>query len=180
MTAPLNERLEAAEAKVMELFEASATLSLDLKSEVEAYSLDYTHEKVTLCGAHMEKLSDISMDLTRISMEVMKALSAAQILYNSKYSTLKLSSSYEEQSRDFRRVWVENQLVSDRETLDRWTQLSEVVSQVREAVGERVATLKRLDSDLRLHVRLIETKKGLGGATSPSSYRGSKDKDFDI
>ena len=62
---------------------------------------------------------------------------------------------------------------------ERWMQLKRAVSEVREAVGERAAMIRRLDSDLRLHARLYEVKVA-GGALPPPGFKPGSSKGEEV
>lgn len=50
--------------------------------------------------------------------------------------------------------------------------LNTLATEVREAVLERAGTLKRLDSDLRLHMKVYEAKVGFGIVPKPQLLSG--------
>lgn len=83
--------------------------------------------------------------------------------------------------RDRKTAWLEQELQGLREEAEQWKLFKGVVSEVRKAVEERSQTMKRLDSSLRLHAKLIEMAPPEGrGPTSSNAYTGPKAGEVDI
>jgi hypothetical protein len=162
---------------VLKLLEDAADMHLSLSEEDSAYDLNFIREKLAKVGVFQERLSDIQMKLTRVSIDANVLVGQTKQQLSTKERELKLSSDYRDKPRAEKTPWLEDQLSGLREDSENWLGLFRLVSEVKEAVGNRVSTMKRLDSDLRLHAKLYE--EGVrAGATSPSApTRGSKEID---
>jgi len=172
---------EDLENEVLQLLDDGMNMRLGLSTDDSDYSLHFIRQKVALCSTYQERLSDIMMKLSRISLETTRVASGRHRLLEMKRSELKGSTTYAEQPRDQKTPWLEGKLQELREEAERWSSLKRVVSEVKEAIVERAQTMKRLDSDLRLHTRLIEVQGPEGqGATSPKAYTGTSSTEVDI
>ena len=59
------------EIRILAILEQAMNLSLGLNEEDSAYDLHFISEKLTVCSKHLEVLSDLSMELTKIMIGVM-------------------------------------------------------------------------------------------------------------
>jgi len=115
----------------------------------------------------LETLSDLLMELTRVAIQVTPMALNTKSLLDLKEEDLKASDDYEQIQRSKKRAWVREQLGDLPADAERWMNLKRAVLEVREAVGERAQTIKRLDSDLRLHARLYEAGMAAGAQPRP-------------
>lgn len=144
------------------------SLKIGLSDDSSVYQKEFIQQRLAKCSHAQEQVSDRMMQLTRISIEVLKVLGAKEASLRNLTYQLKASAKYEDQPREKKTAWLMQQLQSTQNEVDRWTSLKRVVSEVKEAVSGRGQDLKRLDSDLRLHAKLLEV--GLpGGAASHGS-----------
>lgn len=164
---------DALEEKVMALLEDAANMNLNLSDDDSDYGIAYIAKKLALCGTYMERLSDIEMKLVKIKLAVSKQLASMRVLLRIQEDERKASAEYVEVAREARSHWLQTSLQELRQANEDWTYLNRVVCDVREAVVRRIQDVKRLDSDIRLHQKLLEAKVA-AGATSPGSYTGSK------
>lgn len=168
----------------MQLLEDAIETHVGLTEGDSNYHISFIKEKLGLCAKYTERLSDISMKMARISIEVTRSTTSRVRAQQIKERSLKDSDRYKDLPRNQQTSWLLSQLVEDQRETDQWTMLKAVVSEVKEAVSERAQAIKRLDSDLRLHAKLLELdpagKTGAGGATSPGSYTGSASGDVEI
>jgi hypothetical protein len=173
---------EEIEAEVEHLLDQAIAHQLGMSEHDTDYKLTYISEKLAKVSHMIEALSDIQMKLARISLKVTKQTGNAKSLLALKERQAKDSPEYRAQTREHKSVWLANQLISEQDTAVKWAGLHRVVSEVKEAVAERAQTMKRLDSDIRLHAKLYETKvaAGAAGATSPTSYTGSESPELDL
>jgi len=136
---------------------------------------------VAKCSTYQERISDVMMKLTKVSIEVQKVAHGKKLELLFKTNELKDSKEYKELPRNDKTAWLQVQLSKTQDEAESWNSLKRVVSEVKEAVGERAQTLKRLDSDLRLHTKLLEMSNEEGrGASSPASFTGSASEGVDI
>lgn len=162
------------------ILEQATNLNLGLSEDDSAYDLTFITKKLAVCSSHLEKLSDMQMELTKIMLQVTPPTFAAASLLKLKEGDFKSSDEYEEIARSKKRAWLREQLGKLTENAERWMQLRRAVSEVREAVGERSQTIKRLDSDLRLHARLYEARVAAGATPRLSFEPGSSGRDVSI
>jgi len=161
------------EERVMFLLEDATNMTLGLSADDSEYNLTFIREKVAKCSTYQERISDVMMKLTKVSIEVQKVSHGKKLELLFKTNELKDSKEYKEAPRNEKAAWLQTQ--------ESWNTLKRVVSEVKEAVGERAQTLKRLDSDLRLHTKLLEMTNEEGrGASSPDAFTGPSSKEVDI
>lgn len=167
------------EIEVLSLFDQASDLRPVMSEEDSAYDLVYISEKLAKCSSFMEKLSDIQIKLTKIALGATRANHNGSYLLKLKIEELKASEECEALPRSKRNYWLQQKTVQAKEELNDWNHLNRLVSEVREAVSDRVQMMKRLDSDVRLHQKLLEAKVA-AGATSPNSYTGSSERDLEL
>jgi len=169
------------EERVMALLDDAMSMSLGLSEDDSLYNLIFIREKVAKCSTYQERISDVMMKLTKVSIEVQKVAHGKKLELLFKTNELKDSKEYKEAPRNEKTAWLQTQLMGAQDEAESWNTLKRVVSEVKEAVGERAQTLKRLDSDLRLHTRLLEMSNEEGrGASSPGAFTGSSSEEVDI
>ncbi len=160
-------------------------LKLGLSADDSKYDLVFVGEKLAICSYAQEMVSDGMMQLTRVSIEVMKVSHARANDLRLKELRVKGSTEYEVQPRDQKTLWLQNQLEPLREVVETWNGVRRLVSEVKEAISQRAQDLKRLDSDLRLHSKLLDAKLAAGAAgkgtppTRPEGGASSGELDID-
>lgn len=154
-------------------------MKLELSEEDSSYDLIYISGKLAKCSTYLERLSDIMLMLTKRSLAIIKLERAHSSLLRFKEIDLKGSDIYQNLDRFEKSLWLANQLRDERSAVEKWITLRRMVSEVKEAVGERAGTMKRLDSDVRLHSKLYEAKVA-AGATSPTAFTGAKTDEMDL
>lgn len=167
------------EANLMSLLNDASEMQIGLSEDDADYDLNFISSKLALVSVYQERLSDIQMKITRITIEVRRVGSQTHSLHKLKERQLKGSDEYDNTPRSEKTLWLDNQLTEVREAAEEWRIMGQLVSEVKEAVGERAGTIKRLDSDLRLHTKIFEAKVA-AGATSPTSFTGSSIEGLDI
>jgi len=173
--------IEDLDEKVLSLLNDAMEMKLGLSEDDSQYNLMFIRERVAKCSAYQEKISDVMMKLTRVSIEVQKVCHGKKLGLIFKTNELKDGDIYKNLPRDEKTAWLRLQLMETQDETESWLTLRRVVSEVKEAVSERASTLRRLDSDLRLHTKLLEMTKEEGlGASSPNAFTGSKSPELDI
>lgn len=177
----MSKGLSAAEVEgiLMRLLEDTMSTNLGLSSNDADYHLEYIAQKVSLNCANMERLSDISLKLTQLGIEITRMAVGKKALAAMKRKEFKASPEYAAADRNAKADWLENQLAVIQEEERTWITLQHVVSQIKEAVAERSGTFKRLDSDLRLHAKLLEARIA-AGATGWGAYTGANRSSTDV
>lgn len=163
------------EAKVLEFLDDAIAMELKLTEDENDYSLHFVREKLAKCGTYLERLSDLQMKLTKLSIDVTKKQAAVQGLYHSRLIEVRGSEVYRNAPRHAKADLLTEGCLGAHVECESWMALKRMVSEVKEAIGDRAQTMKRLDSDLRLHSKLLEMVPHEGrGATHPSSYTGPR------
>lgn len=173
-------RPELIEQELLRALDDTMSMSIGLSSGEDAdYDLNYISDKLKLVSVYQERLSDLLLKITKIGLEVTQTSRAKMALAGLKSKQLKASEEYRELPTNEKGHWLANQLLDLEGDAEVWKTLSEVVSEVKKAITERVATVRRLDSDIRLHAKIYEARVA-AGATSPSSYTGNQTDEIDI
>jgi len=120
---------------VHSLFEEAAALQLNLSHDDSVYDLNYISDKLAKSSFVQEKLAELQMRLTRISLVVIRA------------------GGYDK--------------------------LRKTIKEVKEAVANQVQTMRRLDSDIRLHHKLLEAKVA-AGADGIMGYKSDKKDEINL
>lgn len=167
------------EEQIMDLLDNGQSMKVGLSEEDSDYDLNFISSKLAKLSVYQERLSDIQMKLTRISLEVKRVGSQKSSILRLKEREIRSSDEYHNLTREEKTPWLATQLETVREDAEEWKILGQLVSEVKEAIGERAGTMKRLDSDIRLHAKIFEAKVA-AGATSPSSYTGNSTEEVEI
>lgn len=179
MTSTQKDKIDLLAAQAMEVFEQAASMKLGLSEDESAYDLTFIRSKLAICSTYQERLSDMMMKLSRISIETTRILQSNKAHHSLKEKRLKATEDYRKTHVTEKGAWLADQLRDEEESILSWQQLHSLVSEVKEAVAERASTMKRLDSDLRLHSKLYEAGVA-AGATAPTSFTGSSTAELDI
>ena len=156
----------------LRLLDQATAMKLRLRAGDVDYDINFIQTKLGVAGVYMERLSDIQMKLTRMSIDTHKMIERAKFACHQRDAQLKLSTSYQTLKRTEKGPWLQQQLVRERGELDSWISLSRALTQVCEAVTARAQTMNRIDSQLRTHAKLFE--HGVrAGATSATAYTGA-------
>lgn len=167
------------ESEATTLLDRALSMRLELSEDDSDYDLHFISQKLAKVGVYLERLSDIQMDLTRTAIVATRQHKTLSARVRIQEKQAKASDEYYSLPTNEKAYWLENRLTDLKEQAGTWAQLAATVSEVRNAVTERATTMKRLDSDLRLHARIYEAKVA-AGATSPSSYKGNNTSEIDL
>lgn len=168
-----SDQRQAIEDQAMALMKDAVEMVLGLSPDDSQYGIHYISSKLALCGSYLERLSDIEMKLIQMKLAVSSRVANVKGLLDITERELKSKDEYQALQRDLKAQWVAERAKDQRKDLEDWMYVNRVVCEVREAVVGRIQNMKRLDSDIRLHQKLLEAKVA-SGATSPGSYTGSK------
>lgn len=156
---------------LIQTLDQASSLELRLSEDDSAYGLTYIGQKLAKCASYLEQLGDISMSLTRISLEVTRQVSELGSRMKSKERQLRSDPAYVNGSRDEKTPWLQGKLEVFRIELEEWELTRSYLSEIRDVVNERIQLFKRLDSDIRLQHKLLEAKV-LAGAMPASLVPG--------
>jgi deoxyribodipyrimidine photolyase len=165
--------------RLMELLEAALEMRLDISGDDEAYTLKYISEKLAKCSWMLEQLNGFQGELAKIHLELLARKGDVAPYLRMKEKELKASQEYQDLDRNAKGHWLESQLEKVREEVQVWSHLIHVVSEVKETVGERVVTLRRSDSAIRLQIKLLEIRVGATGA-NPNRFPGNTSRNVDL
>ena len=157
--------------RVMMYLEQALEMEVGMSPDDTAYDIAFIAKKLALCSTHMEALSGIQIQLTKIGLYVTRQDHSRKNALSLQEAKLKASDEYGETPRVERKLWLEDRLREQRQEHQDWMDLRRAVSEVKDAVAERAGLMKRLDSDLRLHSKLYDTKVA-AGATPPPTFSG--------
>jgi hypothetical protein len=123
----------------------------------------------------METLSDLSMELAKISLEVTRQTSEKKSQFSLREVALKADATYATMERGKKEHWLQDKLKVLRDELESWSLTNTFLTEIRGAVNDRIQLFKRLDSDLRLQHKILEARiaAGLSSPAAPSKGGGS-------
>lgn len=148
------------------ILDVTMMMELQLSENEVDYDLPYICQKLAQCSVFMERLSDAHMKLTQISVGTKNKLYRAQGL-------LKIGKKDAEMNGDYEKLMKLEVDVAE------WNHARRMVEEVRDAVKDRAQLMKRLDSDIRLHQRLLEDKVKAGASTG-IGYQGKTADDLNL
>lgn len=154
------------------LLDAALSKEIKLSEDDSVYDFDYIRQKLAKLSEAMEWLSDRSIELTKISLEVSRQKSEYNTLLRITTLEYKHSPVYEALSRSERPDWLESKLQDVLKSGEEWSLTAKFLDEVRGVLGDRVQLMKRLDSDLRLQQKLIDVGVYAGATGAPP--RGKK------
>jgi hypothetical protein len=177
----MSQPLTLAEIEVVCLAELdnAMKMALSLSDDDAVYDLNYISEKLAQVGVYHERLSDIQMTLTKISLRVIKNHFAASARCRVRDREVRALEEYADLPTNEKGMFIEVKTKVARDEAEGWANLNRIVREIKDAVSERVAVMRRLDSDLRLHAKIFE-QRSHAGATSAASYKGNSTKEMDI
>lgn len=137
-------------------------LKLDLSADDGDYDLSYISRKLASCSAFVEQLSSISFELTKYALEIAKQVHSWKGLVSLKERSFKEGDLYQDSPREKKTLLLERFMESDQKELDEWVLNQLFLKEIRLSIAERIQSLKRLDSDLRLQQKLLEVRVSSG------------------
>lgn len=175
MEMPTKSRASEIRDLCMVEMDKAISIELRLSEDDSQYNLQYIGDKLTKCSSYMETLSDISMALARISLEVTRQSSEKKSLLTSKERTFKCDPKYLLGDRDTKTGWLQGKVEVFRIEYEDWDLTHSFLVEIRGAVNDRIQLFKRLDSDIRLQHKLLETKilSGAMGSNPGIGNQGS-------
>jgi hypothetical protein len=148
----------AIEERAVEAFGKLAGLRLELSDDASDFDLVYISRKLVICSRCIEVLGDISLGLIKDLLQVTLILRKEQERLDSIKREVTGSFSYIQAPRGEKAAILAAQQEECHTREKEWMTRRILVLEVKEAVAERAQTMKRLDSDLRLHGRLYEAR----------------------
>lgn len=183
---------EQVQDEAVGLMAAAAELAIGLSENEDDYDLPYIARQLAKCSAYAERAGEMLSRLAVLKVRTLQARDKAQNQLAVRRDELEEEAEHEwKQSRTARptsaagRARELNRSLNASEEaaeLRGWELAHKVLREVREEVGRRAETIKRMDSDLRLHQRVIEAKVFSGAIPRPGrlgdeespGYRGAE------
>jgi len=166
--------LEKIDGRLKEILDEAIDFHLDLSEDESEYDIPYISKKLAYLSISQEKLRGMTMELTHLAIRVHRRYFAEKSLFELQERKHKYSLDYRNLPRDEKKGWLYTQIEEQEATTEEWRILKMVLEEVRMAVTNQIGTLNRLNSDLRLHAKLYDTKVALGAVPRPT-FDGSKD-----
>lgn len=166
-------------SEALTLLDEALAMKMGLTEDDSDYTLSFIGEKLALCSRYSERLSDISILLTQMAIGVNSKLADTKSLVKLTEAEKKSSKDYKELPREEKTAWLVLQLQACTKEHEEWNDCARTLASVKEAVTDRVQTMRRLDSDLRLQHKLLEAKVEQGAMPSPGR-RGDPAEEVDL
>lgn len=167
------------EQECLGLLDQAMSMEVGLDNGEADYDLNFIASKLKAVTIFMERLSDIQIMLTKYTIVVRQQASNCETIH-------KIAKEQLHVKPEFRNIPAVDRVVLEREQLgetlttwERWRDVAATLTLVNNAVSDRAGTIKRLDSDLRLHSKLYEQRVAQG-ATSPHSFKGASIEEIDV
>lgn len=175
----LPQKTEDLQKLLVQFMEDAFNMNPELDEDEGMYDLVYIGTKLAKCSSFLQKLSDMQMMLTTIRLHVIGQTSTSRALLSLTEKQLKASEEYANTPREKKAYWIEESTQELRKATQDWTFLQRTVSEISETIAERVVHIRRQESAVRLHQKLLENKVS-SGATSSSAYTGTKATELDL
>ena len=133
-------------------------LEVRLEEDEAVYDLHYIARKLAQVSSYSEQLSDLCLQLTRYNLQVIQCTKSARLLIKTWQARLANSDAYHQVPSGGKTAWMTMQLEPYNRLLGAWEVVEKSVHEVKTALADRAQMLKRLDSDLRLHQRIVEAR----------------------
>lgn len=134
----------------------ASKIKITISGEGAAYQRQYIADTVAKVSSALERLNDLSMQLTKIALQTRRI----QMHYNTQLKKVKAetlaSADYAALPVMQREQHLLKAVTEATKSYEAWDYLLQYVTEVKTAIAERSAMIRRLDSDLRLHSKLLE------------------------
>jgi len=166
--------LQKTDDRLQEILNEAMEFHLDLSEDEAVYDIPYISKKLAQLSTFQEKLRGMTMELTHLAIRVHRRYFAEKSLFELRERKYKYSPEYRNLPRDEKKGWLYEQITEQEATTESWRVLKMVLEEVRQAVSNQIGTMNRLNSDLRLHAKLYDTKVALGAVPRPT-FDGKED-----
>jgi hypothetical protein len=173
------DRPDAIEAEALELMDAAAALTIKLSENEEDYDLPYLAAQLAKCSSYGERLADMLARLTQVKIEVLREVDRATNALEIAEAEAEVRAAPGEIRPASRRTAAIRLAVREEVDAKRaWKGVDATLREVREDVSRRAEMIRRLDSDLRLHQKIIEAKitagaMGFGSLLGDPRHKGA-------
>lgn len=158
-------------AEAVALMEKSATLVLGLSEQEADYDLSYLQGKLAKCSAFQERLAEMVTRITQLQVPVLQMRDAAEAQVEAAEAEV-IDAGLKDVPASLRVRYVKGKTAEPRSVFQQWSTTAEVLRAAKRAIEQRADTMKRLDSDIRLHERILEAKIGVGAMPRPGEGFG--------
>lgn len=140
------------ETRALALFELTLAVEVNLSADDTQYDLQYISEKLTKCASAMESVGDLQMKLAQLELATIRVTALAKATAQGmKHDESEASDSLRKQVRE-------------------WDTSEQIVKKVRESMDGKMQLIRRLDSDVRQHQKMLELKVAAGAVSL--TYKG--------
>lgn len=170
--------IEEIQKHALELMEAAGVLTIQLSENEEDYDLRYLQTQLAKCSSYGERLADMMARMAQLKVLVLQGESRASNLFEDAQLEAEISTSENLKPVARRNAIVKRHSLEEKREFQRWKILELVVREARDEVCRRSDIVKRLDSDLRLHEKILAAKitagaMGLEDLTGDPRHRGA-------
>jgi len=150
------------ETRLLELLEEAASFVVDLPLQEEAYDTSLIVTKLAACAVYMEKLSGYQLEVSIALMSIGKLVRNSKAKLRKQEMDTKDSQAYKQQDRSEKTVYLEKTVEPFRDELEQHETMRLLLAEAKEGLTEKMNSLRRIDSSLRLQSKLLEEKISLG------------------
>lgn len=171
-------RVEQIETEALALMTAAGELTIDLSENEEDYDLPYIAAQLAKCSSYGERLADMLAALTQVKIEVLREADRAMNALEIAEAEAEISEIYADYKPASKRAaHIRLAVRTEVDEKRAWKGLDATLREVREDVSRRAEMIRRLDSDLRLHQKIIEAKitagaMGFGNLLGDPRHKG--------
>lgn len=163
----------------VDALEEASSIKIDISAEGAAYHRQYISDKVAKISSSLERLNELLMNLTKVSLQARRIQQHYAEIVKFKKINAKVSAEYAECPRDYREKLLSDLLAGDEKELDIWESLYYYITEVKTAIADKAATIRRIDSDLRLQQKLLEVSSD-EVPMKTAAFRGLATEEIDL
>lgn len=162
--------MQAAEVQqyLNQILARATAVQLKFSENDAEYTLEYIASALGRTVKATEDLSDMLMDLTRVELQVIEEADRLQHVYELKEAAERDTDAYMNYDRGRRTAWLKLKIQSYEQTANDWAALVKAFTLIKRQVVSRAATVKRIESAVRLHARIFDlAASGHGSSVKP-------------
>jgi hypothetical protein len=151
------EKAVAVRSKLRELFSEVGCMEIDLSDDTSFYTADYIREKLARVSSLCERIADIQCEIIPLKLLSRAAFETLKVDLTYEKAKFKASEEYEIISRDKREFWLVGKVSTISKLYNEWYDTVSEAKIVIDAIKEKGSAYKRIDSDLRLHAKILSS-----------------------
>ncbi len=162
----MNQAPEELATKALRLMEDAGMLTLRMSDVQEDYTYDYLAAILRKCSIYAEDLGDKLAELAKLKMKLVLCTQGAQNASARRRLELEKEALEDTTIKNAaaRDNYVRRKLADDpsAQLYQDWQTVNHILTEAKAEVTRRASIIQKLDSDVRLHQRIIEAKMGDG------------------